>query len=255
MGESAKYVYGIHAVSSVVRKHSASAVIVTKVCVQAGRRDRRMSELITLAKQNGIHVETVQRQQLDILSQGGKHQGAVAIVQGGVSQGVNVGLEDILSLDEPNLLLLILDGVQDPHNLGACLRTADAAGVHAVIAPKDRAVSVNATVKKVACGAAEVVPFIQVTNLANAMKQIQQSGVWITGTSGDAVESIYDIDLTGRTAIVMGSEGEGIRRLTSQNCDALAKLPMSGSVESLNVSVATGICLYEAVRQRGLKKL
>ena len=254
MSDSTKYVFGIHAVNSVVRKHASSAVNVERVWVLAGRRDRRMSELVTLAKQNGVHVESVQREQLDIYSQGGRHQGVVALVQGGAERGVDVGLEDVLSRNEPNLLLLILDGVQDPHNLGACLRTADAAGVHAVIAPKDRAVSLNATVKKVACGAAEVVPFIQVTNLASAMKQIQQSGVWITGTSGDASDLLYDVDLTGRVALVMGSEGEGIRRLTSQNCDALVKLPMAGSVESLNVSVATGVCLYEAVRQRGHKK-
>ena len=246
MSDSSEYVFGIHAVTSLIRRHAAE-----KVWVLAGRRDRRMSELVNLAKQNGIHVESVQREKLDIMSQGGRHQGVVAQARGGeTSKGTDVGLEDVLARQEPNLLLLILDGVQDPHNLGACLRTADAAGVHAVIAPKDRAVSLNATVRKVACGAAETVPFIQVANLANAMKQIQQSGVWITGTTGDVATSLYDVDLTGRVAIVMGAEGEGMRRLTREHCDTLAMIPMAGSVESLNVSVATGVCLYETLRQR-----
>ena len=247
MSGSSEYVFGIHAVNSLIRRQAAE-----KVWVLAGRRDRRMSELVNLAKQNGIHVESVQREKLDILSQGGRHQGVVAqaCADSMAAKGTDVSLEDVLARQEANLLLLILDGVQDPHNLGACLRTADAAGVHAVIAPKDRAVSLNATVRKVACGAAETVPFIQVANLANAMKQIQQSGVWITGTTGDVTTSIYDVDLTGRVAIVMGAEGEGMRRLTREHCDTLAMIPMAGSVASLNVSVATGVCLYETVRQR-----
>jgi 23S rRNA (guanosine2251-2'-O)-methyltransferase len=150
--------------------------------------------------------------------------------------------------DKP--LLLVLDGVTDPHNLGACLRSADAAGVTAVIVPKDNAASITPVVRKVACGAAEVVPFIQVTNLARTLKQLQDARVWIVGTTGEADESLYQQDLKGPIAIVMGAEGAGMRRLTKEHCDFLVKLPMAGSVSSLNVSVATGICLFEAVRQR-----
>ncbi len=147
-------------------------------------------------------------------------------------------------------LLLILDGVQDPHNLGACLRSADAAGVHAVVAPKDRAVSLTDTVRTVACGAAEIVPFVQVTNLARTMKELQDSGLWLVGTADESEQSLYDARLTGPLGIVMGAEGKGLRRLTRDKCDFLVKIPMHGSVECLNVSVATGVCLFEAVRQR-----
>lgn len=159
-------------------------------------------------------------------------------------------LFDILdSLKEPPFLL-ILDGVQDPHNLGACLRSADAAGVHAVIAPKDRAVSLTDTVRKIACGAAEHVPFVTVTNLARTLKELKEAGLWLVGTADGAEQSLYDIDLTGPLALVMGAEGKGLRRLTREHCDFLVHIPMAGSVECLNVSVATGVCLFEAVRQR-----
>lgn len=147
-------------------------------------------------------------------------------------------------------LLLILDGVQDPHNLGACLRSADAAGVHAVIAPKDRSVSLTRTVRMIACGAAEKVPFVRVTNLARTMKELQEAGVWLVGTAADSSRSLYDIDLSLPVAFVMGSEGRGLRRLTRERCDFLVSIPMAGSVESLNVSVASGICLFETLRQR-----
>lgn len=150
--------------------------------------------------------------------------------------------------------LLILDGVQDPHNLGACLRTADAAGVHAVIAPKDKASGLTSVVRKVACGAAETIPFIQVTNLSRTMRDLQQAGIWMIGTSLDTELNIYEADLNGPLALVLGAEGKGLRRLTAENCDSLVKLPMFGSVQSLNVSVSAGVCLYEAVRQRGLSK-
>ncbi len=253
MNDVAEYVFGIHAVNAVVRQHSSTAVTVEKVWVLAGRSDRRMSELVTLARQNGVHIESSSREQLDLLTQGARHQGVVARVVREMGQGVDVSLESILARDEPELLLLFLDGVQDPHNLGACLRTADAAGAHALIIPKDRAVTMNPTVKKVACGAAEVVPLIQVTNLAATLRQVQQSGVWVTGLTGDASTLIYDIDLKGRVGLVMGSEGEGLRRLTREKCDGLAKIPMMGSVESLNVSVAVGVCLYETLRQRAPK--
>ena len=152
-------------------------------------------------------------------------------------------------MDQP-AFLLILDNIQDPHNLGACLRSADAAGVHAVIAPKDRSVGITDTVRLVACGAAEHVPFVQVTNLARTIRQLKKSGIWIYGAAGKAAESLYKTDLSGPLAIVMGSEGKGLRRLTSEHCDFLISIPMAGSAESLNVSVAAGICLFEAVRQR-----
>ena len=160
------------------------------------------------------------------------------------------GLFDIIDrLDQP-AFLLILDNIQDPHNLGACLRSADAAGVHVVIAPKDRSVGVTDTVRLVACGAAENVPFVQVTTLARTIRQLKEAGVWIFGAAGESAKSLYETDLSGPMAIVMGSEGKGLRRLTSEHCDFLVSIPMAGSVESLNVSVAAGICLFEAVRQR-----
>ena len=146
--------------------------------------------------------------------------------------------------------LLVLDGVTDPHNIGACLRTADAAGVHAVIVPKDKSAGLTATARKVACGAAESVPLIQVTNLSRTLKHLQDKGVWVIGTAGEAEQLIYQVDLKGPTALVMGAEGKGMRRLTREHCDQLVKLPMAGAVSSLNVSVATGVCLYEIVRQR-----
>jgi 23S rRNA (guanosine2251-2'-O)-methyltransferase len=159
-------------------------------------------------------------------------------------------LPDILDGIEGTPLVLILDGVTDPHNLGACLRTADAAGAHVVIAPKDKSAPLNATAAKVACGAAEAVPYIQVTNLARTMKELQERGIWIIGTAGEAQQSLYQHDLKGPIAIVMGAEGQGMRRLTREHCDFLANLPMAGEVSSLNVSVATGVCLFEVVRQR-----
>lgn len=162
-------------------------------------------------------------------------------------------LFDIIENIDDDPLILILDGIQDPHNLGACLRTADAAGVHAVIAPKDRAVSITETVRHIARGGAESVPFIQVTNLARTMKKLQEANVWLVGTADQADQSIYDVDLTGPLGLVMGFEGRGIRRLTRERCDFLASIPMAGKVECLNVSVAAGVCLFEAVRQRAAK--
>ena len=159
-------------------------------------------------------------------------------------------LAELLDLIQGPPLLLLLDGVTDPHNLGACLRVADGAGAHAVIAPKDRAVGLNATATKVASGAADSVPYITVTNLARTMRELQERDIWLTGTTDDAEQSLFDLDYTGGTAFVMGSEGEGMRRLTREHCDRLVSLPMMGSVESLNVSVASGVCLYEARRQR-----
>ena len=181
---------------------------------------------------------------------GVNHQGVLAWVRSPKPR-LEKDLPDLLQgLDRPPFLL-ILDGVQDPHNLGACLRTADAAGVHAVIAPKDNAAGLTPTVCKVASGAAETVAYVQVTNLARAMDRLKEQGIWLTGTAGEATTDVYQADLKGPLGLVMGAEGSGLRRLTRERCDHLVRLPMLGRVESLNVSVATGICLYEALRQRG----
>jgi 23S rRNA (guanosine2251-2'-O)-methyltransferase len=199
-----------------------------------------------------MEITTTDTQQLDKLAGGGKHQGIVAQCQ--MPQPLNEStLDPMLEYPDHPLLFLVLDGVQDPHNLGACLRTADAAGVDAVIIPRDRAVSLTSTVIKVASGAAYTVPVISVTNLSRTMRYMQDAGVWFVGTDGASSQSLYELELTGSIAIVMGAEGSGLRRLTKEVCDYLVNLPMAGSVESLNVSVATGVCLYEVVRQREQK--
>jgi 23S rRNA (guanosine2251-2'-O)-methyltransferase len=176
-----------------------------------------------------------------------RHQGVVARVQ---VVAISHSLDDTLDGASGPLLLLVLDGITDPHNLGACLRVADGAGAHAVIAPKDHAVGVNATVAKVASGAADTVPYFMVTNLARTLNELKERDIRIIGTSDDAEQSLYDLDLTGPVALVLGAEGSGMRQLTGKTCDVLVRLPMAGAVESLNVSVASGVCLYEAVRQR-----
>ncbi len=239
------WVFGIHAVDALLQRQPNR---IEELWLQQGRNDQRVQAIQQHAQQLGIECKIVPRDMLD-KQVDGRHQGVLASAK---PAQVLRDRDLTLLLDglEAAPLLLILDGVTDPHNLGACLRTADAAGVNAVIAPKDNSASLNATVRKVACGAAEVVPFIQVTNLARTMKEIQQRGIWITGTAGEAEQDVYDADLTGAVAMVMGAEGKGMRRLTRENCDYLVKLPMAGSVSSLNVSVATGICLFEAVRQR-----
>ncbi|CAA0082729.1 23S rRNA (guanosine-2'-O-)-methyltransferase RlmB [BD1-7 clade bacterium] len=236
-------VYGLHAVQSVL-KHQSSSVIV--LWYDKKRQDQRLQRLLTMAQDYQISCQPAARSQLDQKADSDRHQGIVIEVK----EQQQLPLEDLLdTLSEP-ALLLILDGVTDPHNLGACLRTADAAGVHAVIYPKDKSAGLNATVRKVACGAAEVIPSYPVTNLARTLEQLKQRGIWIVGTAGEAEQEIYDMDLTGPMALVMGAEGDGMRRLTRESCDYLAKLPMAGTVSSLNVSVATGVCLFEMVRQR-----
>ncbi len=238
---------GLHSVRSAL-KHGDGAVI--EVWIEARRRDRRIQEIQQLARRAGVPVRTVSRDELDALLPGANHQGVVARSRAPAVLDEK-GLNALLSgLEEPPFLL-ILDGVQDPHNLGACLRSADGAGVHAVIAPKDRSAGLTPTACKVASGAAETVPFFQVTNLARTLKWLrEEQGVWLVGTAGESDTSLYDLDLTGPLGLVMGGEGKGMRRLTREACDHLVRLPMLGSVESLNVSVATGICLYEALRQR-----
>jgi 23S rRNA (guanosine2251-2'-O)-methyltransferase len=197
-----------------------------------------------------VKLHQVASEALDRVADGGRHQGVAARLHPLQTQDEPYLKSLLRRLEEPPFLL-ILDEVQDPHNLGACLRTAEGAGVHAVVTPRDRCAGLTPAVRKVASGAAEMVPLIQVTNLVRTMKWLQQEGVWLIGTAGEAENSLYNIDLTGSLAIVMGSEGKGMRRLTREQCDLLVKLPMAGTVESLNVSVATGVTLYEAVRQRG----
>lgn len=239
-----KLIFGFHTVTARLRHDAAS---VEEIYVDASRHDRRMGDLLRAAKGANVRIIQADDQRLDAMVGTRRHQGVVARA-GELSLARN--LAELLDGIQGPPLLLLLDGVTDPHNLGACLRVADGAGAHAVIAPKDRAVGLNATVAKVASGAADTVAYITVTNLARAMRELQEHDVWLTGTTDDAEQSLYDLDYSGGTAFVMGSEGEGMRRLTREHCDRLVSLPMMGSVESLNVSVASGICLYEARRQR-----
>ena len=238
-------IYGIHAVKALLERDPQRFL---EVFILKGRDDRRLQPLIAELEATGIVIQVANRQWLDDKVEGAVHQGIVARVREGRQYQEN-DLPGLLgSVDTP--FLLILDGVTDPHNLGACLRSADAAGVHAVIVPRDRSAQLNATAKKVACGAAESVPLIRVTNLARTMRLLQEMNVWIVGTAGEADHTLYQSKLTGPMALVMGAEGEGMRRLTREHCDELISIPMAGSVSSLNVSVATGVCLFEAVRQR-----
>lgn len=238
-------IYGLHAVEALLRHHPKR---VKQVWLAEGRDDPRVQTLIQLADQARVRVGQCERRELDAWVEG-VHQGVVADVSPSQVWGEAM-LEELLDRTERAPLLLVLDGVTDPHNLGACLRTADAAGALAVIIPKDKSASLNATVRKVACGAAEVIPLVAVTNLARTLEKLQQRGLWIVGTAGEAEQEIYDQDLRGPLVLVMGAEGKGMRRLTREHCDFLVRLPMAGSVSSLNVSVATGVCLFEALRQR-----
>ncbi|RJG05901.1 23S rRNA (guanosine(2251)-2'-O)-methyltransferase RlmB [Noviherbaspirillum cavernae] len=239
-----KMIFGFHAVTARLR-HEASSV--EEIYIDASRHDRRMQELLRAAEAAKVRIIHADDQRLDRMVGTRRHQGVVAKA-GELSLARN--LDELLDAIEGPPLLLILDGVTDPHNLGACLRVADGAGAHAVIAPKDRAVGLNATAAKVASGAADTVPYITVTNLARTLRELKERDIWLFGTTDDAEKTIYDVDFSGPAALVMGSEGEGMRRLTRENCDVLASIPMSGAVESLNVSVASGVCLYEARRQR-----
>ena len=249
MAKSEELVFGIHAVNALLKSAPERFI---EIWLLKGRDDERLLPIIHLTRKYGIAAQMVQRRVLDEKSADEQHQGVVARVKPGKVLTEN-DLDDIISSAEKQDVppfLLILDGVTDPHNLGACLRNADAAGVHGIIVPKDNAAKITATVRKVAVGAAESVPLIQVTNLSRTMKHLQQKGVWIIGTAGETDTCLYDVELSGPMALVMGAEGKGMRRLTRENCDQLVKLPMAGSVSSLNVSVATGICLFEIVRQR-----
>ncbi|HEY0268054.1 MAG TPA: 23S rRNA (guanosine(2251)-2'-O)-methyltransferase RlmB [Methyloradius sp.] len=245
----ARILFGFHAVLSRLRQHSAS---IQEILIDRDRIDARMKDLLSLADGAGVRLMQVERSRLDgMAGANGRHQGVIAKV---IDTPIPYkDIHDILESDltEPPFFL-VLDGVEDPHNLGACLRVADAMGVHAVIAPKDRAVGLNATVRKVACGAAETVPFIAVTNLARTLRDLKEAGVWIIGAAAEAENDLFATKFEGPIALVLGAEGTGLRRMTAETCDALVSIPMFGSVESLNVSVASGICLYEARRQRNL---
>lgn len=242
-------IYGVHAVEALLRHHPKR---VKQVWLAESRQDPRIQALLALAAESRVTVGNCERREMDAWVEG-VHQGVVAEVSPSQVWGEAM-LEELLDRSEGVPLLLVLDGVTDPHNLGACLRTADAAGALAVIVPKDKSATLNATVRKVACGAAEVIPLVAVTNLARTLEKLQQRGLWLVGTAGEAEQELYQQDMTGPTVLVMGAEGKGMRRLTREHCDYLVRLPMAGSVSSLNVSVAAGVCLFEAVRQRAGKQ-
>ncbi|MDH5649502.1 MAG: 23S rRNA (guanosine(2251)-2'-O)-methyltransferase RlmB [Gammaproteobacteria bacterium] len=239
---------GYHAVLSALDHHPDT---VAEIFLQDKQREKRAETLVQRARAAGVRIKQVSRVELDqIVGEQTRHQGVVARLN---AQIPPLNFEAFLETLDNNAFLLVLDGIQDPHNLGACLRSADAAGVQAVIIPKDKAASITPVVRRAASGAAEVMPLYQVTNLARSLREIKDKGVWLVGTSDDAEESLYEADLTGPMAIVMGSEGKGMRHLTREHCDKFISIPMHGTVSSLNVSVATGVCLFEAMRQRTRK--
>ena len=241
---SAKILFGFHAVT--VRLKTASKSVI-EVHVDASRRDQRMREFLARAREAGTKIVDSDDDRLHKLCGTHRHQGVVARVE---AVAMSHSLDDTLDAVDGDPLILVLDGITDPHNLGACLRVADGAGAHAVIAPKDHACGINATVAKVASGAAETIPYFMVTNLARTLNELKERNIWIIGTSDDAPQTIYQADFKGPVALVLGAEGDGMRQLTRKTCDALISIPMQGAVESLNVSVASGVCLYEALRQR-----
>jgi 23S rRNA (guanosine2251-2'-O)-methyltransferase len=240
-----KVLFGFHAVG--VRLRTAPKSIL-EIYVDSSRKDARMRQFLARVGEAGLRTIDSDGLRLSRLAGSAGHQGVVARVE---TLAAKASLDDLLDEVAGPPLLLVLDGVTDPHNLGACLRVADGAGAHAVIAPKDHAAGINATVAKVASGAAETVPYFMVTNLARTLGELKERNIWCTGLSDDAPHTLYQSDLRGPTALVLGAEGTGMRQLTRKTCDALVSIPMLGAVESLNVSVASGICLYEAVRQRG----
>jgi 23S rRNA (guanosine2251-2'-O)-methyltransferase len=244
---STKVLFGFHAIT--IRLKTAPQSVI-EIHVDTGRRDQRMRQFAERATTAGAKLVDSTDTQLQKMCGTHRHQGVVARVQPvALSHSLDDTLDELDSVGG-NPLLLVLDGITDPHNLGACLRVADGAGAHAVIAPKDHAVGVNATVSKVASGAAETVPYFMVTNLARTLNELKDRNIRVIGTSDTATQSIYDIDLSGPVALVLGAEGAGMRQLTGKTCDELVSIPMRGAVESLNVSVASGVCLYEALRQR-----
>jgi 23S rRNA (guanosine2251-2'-O)-methyltransferase len=242
---SKQVLFGFHAVT--VRLKTAPKSVI-EVHVDTTRRDQRMRAFVERAREAGAKIVDSDDDRLHKLCGTHRHQGVVARVE---AVAMSHSLDDTLDAVEGDPLILVLDGITDPHNLGACLRVADGAGAHAVVAPKDHAVGVNATVAKVASGAAETVPYLMVTNLARTLNELKERDVLVVGTSDDAPITLYEADLNGALALVLGAEGKGLRQLTRKTCDVLVRIPMHGAVESLNVSVASGVCLYEARRQRG----
>jgi 23S rRNA (guanosine2251-2'-O)-methyltransferase len=239
-----RIIYGFHSVTARIRSDAST---VTEVFLDATRQDGRVKDLRELAESKGIRVMTVDAKRLDGMAAGQRHQGVAANVQ---VKALSHSLDDILDAASEPALVLVLDGVTDPHNLGACLRVADAAGAHAVVAPKDKAAGLSATVVKVASGAAEYIPYIMVTNLARTLRELKERAIWVVGADSEASEDLYAAKMPVPVAWVLGAEGEGLRRLTRETCDALVNIPMHGSVASLNVSVASGICLFESRRRR-----
>jgi 23S rRNA (guanosine2251-2'-O)-methyltransferase len=239
-----RWIYGFHAVKSRLKTASDS---VRELWLDEGRRDMRMKDLIALAEARGVPARQADGTRLDKMVGGARHQGVVAKVET-IAQAQT--LEDVLADIEGKPLIVVLDGVTDPHNLGAVLRSANAFGAHAVVAPKDKSVGLNATVEKVACGAAETVPYVMVTNLSRSLNKLKEHDIWAVATDAEAPKSIAEVDARNGIAWVLGAEGTGLRRLTRQSCDDAARIPIGGSVESLNVSVSAAICLYETARQR-----
>lgn len=246
-----QYVGGLHSVKAALK---SSASEIDHLLVQKGRRDTRLKDLTELARKHAIDTKEVTRGELNDLVSGVQHQGVVAVLRSS-SSGIRHDLAQFIEetkAREPGkpLLVLLLDEVQDPHNLGACLRSADAAAVDAVVVPADNSVGLTPVVRKVASGAADSVPLFQVSNLKRAITELQDAGLWVFGAAGEAQQSLFELDFTGSVGIVMGAEGRGLRRLTRESCDGLFQIPMQGEVSSLNVSVATGVSLFEVVRQR-----
>lgn len=253
MSEPSQWIYGIHACQSALEHHADR---VREVVFLKGRQDQRIQRLVEMTGERGLKSRWLNRAEFDRIVQReagneARHQGVLMLTLAAPVMS-EADLDALIaSLNQP-ALLLVLDGVTDPHNIGACLRSSDAFGVDAVIVPKDKSGSLSATAVKVASGAAESVPFVVVTNLARTLDQLKQAGVWVYGAAGEATATLAETDLKGPLAIVMGAEGKGLRRLTRETCDALFKIPMAGQVSSLNVSVAAGVCLYEATRQRSV---
>jgi 23S rRNA (guanosine2251-2'-O)-methyltransferase len=246
MASSQDWIIGFHAVTELLKHQSAD---VLQLVIQDGRNDERLQALKSIALQANIELSQLAKREMDRRFPG-VHQGVAALYRNPVAAKSEKELGVLLDSLDRAPLLLVLDGITDPHNLGACLRSADAAGVDAVIIPKDKSATLNATVHKVASGAAETVPLFAVSNLARCLESLQRRGIWLVGTADETGKSLFDQDLTGALALVMGSEGRGLRRLTRERCDYLVAIPMAGKLSSLNVSVATGVCLFEALRQR-----
>ena len=247
---SNELIFGFHSVEAILAKEPERFL---EIYALKGREDKRLNPVIDQARKFGISVQFMQRKALDNKADGEQHQGIIANVKAARMYNEK-DLDEIIAREETPFLL-VLDGITDPYNLGACLRSADAAGVHAIIVPKDKSAKLNGTARKVACGAAETVPLVQVTNLARTLREIKDAGVWVVGTAGETDTELFDANLTGPMAVVMGAEGDGMRRLTREHCDLLVKIPMAGTVSSLNVSVATGICLFEVLRQRNATQI